>query len=336
MSRGGLRLELVDPGSRPRPEDFPDHTLFQTSAWLEFIREAQRAEPVVAALMDAASVVGWFTGLVVRKFGFRILGSPFPGWTTSYMGFNLAPGISRRAAARALVPLARKLRCVHIELMDRRLTIEDAKSLGWAYRLFGGFEIDLTQPEDSVFGNMSSPCRRCIRKAEREGIIIEEARDDAFADEYYAQLEEVFAGQSLVPTYPRQRVRALVKHLLPTGHLLLLRAREPNGACIATGIFPAMNDTMYFWGGASRREFQILRPNEAIQWYAMRYWKARGIGKYDMGGGGEYKRKYGGYEITVPWLRKSRYPVLPFLRGAARYTFAFRQRLSGAWKRIRG
>jgi predicted N-acyltransferase len=180
---------------------------------------------------------------------------------------------------------------------------------------------------------MNSACRRCIRKAEKSGVQIEEASDATFVDDYYTQLQDVFAKQGLVPTYPRERVRALVEHVLPTGRLLLVRARSPDGTCIATGIFPAMNDTMFFWGGASLRQHQILRPNEMVQWFAMRYWKARGIRRYDMGGGGEYKRKYGGREIAVPWIRKSRHPVLESLRNNAKYLFSLKQRLLGWGKR---
>ena len=180
--------------------------------------------------------------------------------------------------------------------------------------------------------NMTSACRRCIRKSKRVGLTIEKASDQAFADDYYSHLQEVFAGQRLIPTYPVERVRALVKHLLPTNRLLLLRAITRDGDCIATGVFPAMNDTMYFWGGASRKKYQILRPNEAIQWFAMQYWKKRGMTHYDMGGGGEYKRKYGGAEIAIPWIRKSRYPIFPLLRNSAKKLFYLRQRLTGLTK----
>src|SRR3989442_1557306 len=82
---------------------------------------------------------------------------------------------------------------------------------------------------------------RCVRKAEKSGVTIEEAHDIAFADEYYEQLKDVFAKQGLVPTYDVERVRALVRHMEPSGNVLLLRARDPEGKCIATGIFPGFN-----------------------------------------------------------------------------------------------
>ena len=39
----------------------------------------------------------------------------------------------------------------------------------------------------------------------------------------------------------------------------------------------------------------------------------------DLGGGGEYKRKYGPREVRVPHLRASRFPGLSALRGLARF-----------------
>jgi hypothetical protein len=309
---------------------YPDRQIFQTPAWMRFIAQSQRGEPVVAVLKDRQHVVGHFAGLIVRRAGLRILGSPFPGWTTSYMGIRLRPEVAKRDALAALRSFAfGALRCVHLEMADREFSLGDAEGLSLGHRGVQGFEVDLAPAEEDLFARMTSACRRCIRKAQREGVLIEEAGDASFADDYYTQLQDVFAKQSLVPTYPKQRIYALIEHLRPTGMLLLLRARDPSGRCIATGIFPAMNTHMYFFGGASWREGQILRPNEALQWHAMRYWKQRGITKYDMCGGGEYKRKYGGRELSVPWFRASKYVWLSGLRNLAQKALRLRQEWLG-------
>ena len=305
-------------------------TIYQTPAWLTFISRTQDGEPVVGALREDGKTIGYFTGLIVQKFGFRILGSPFPGWSTDYMGLALSAGADRRKAVQALIEFAfEELGCVHLEMMDRTLTVSDLDGLDFQYRMYRGFEIDLTRDEDELFSNMTSACRRCVKKAEKEGVLIEKAHDLEFADEYYAQLKDVFAKQRLAPTYGIDRVRQLISHVHPTGHLLLLRARDRVGRCIATGIFPHMNGVMYFWGGASWRQHQLLRPNEAIQWYAMKIGKQKGLRIYDMGGGGEYKRKYGGCEIEVPWFRKSKYPWIGSLRDMAQHSHKLRQQCLG-------
>ena len=293
-------------------------TIYQTPAWLGFLADTQHAELVFARLKQEQKTLGWFTGLIVSKFGLRILGSPFPGWSTDYMGLVLSPEVVRSRALQALIEFAfQQLGCIHFEIMDRHITEEDLRGLDMQYILYRSFEIDLTRHESELFASMTSACRRCIRKADKQGIFIEEAHDGEFADEYYAQLRDVFAKQRLVPPYGAERVRRLIRHLHPTGHLLLLRARDRGGRCIATGIFPHMNDVMYFWGGASWRHSQILRPNEVIQWHAMRLGKRRGVRIYDMGGDGQYKKKYGGSEIAVPWIRTSKYPWVRYVREMA-------------------
>jgi len=252
------------------------------------------------------------------------------------MGFNMMPGVDRRLALDALPSFAfGDLECAHLEIMDRRLGWGEVPARGYRVNDFTGYEIDLTVSEDVLFANMTKSCRRDIRKAGKNGVVVEEVRNACFAEEYYHQLEDVFAKRDLVPTYSVERVHQLISHLMPTGDLLTVRARGSDGESIATGIFPAFNDTMFFWGGASWRSQQHYLPNEAIQWYAMRYWKQRGIARYDMGGrydrgrAGEYKRKYGGTEISVPFLRTSRYPFLEEGRKVAKTLVEGRQRLAG-------
>jgi CelD/BcsL family acetyltransferase involved in cellulose biosynthesis len=327
-----LTLERVDPDRRQWElmDALPDREIFQTREWVAFIAATKRAEPVVAAVLDDGAPVGYFTGLVARRYGVPVLGSPLPGWTTTYMGFNLRRDVSRREAVDALLRFAFKsLGCVHVELRDPAVDVEDVAGLRVEVNPKTTFEVDLEQDEEALFAGMTSACRRCIRKAEKEGVTVEEADDLGFADDYYAQLRDVFAKQALVPSYGVERVRELIETVHPSGRLLLLRARAPDGKCIATGIFPAMNRAMYFWGGASWRSDQVLRPNEAIMWYAMRYWRRRGIAVCDLGGGADYKRKYGPSEVARPFFRKSRFRAVSRARNLTKTAFKMRQRVLG-------
>lgn len=332
MRGDGYRLERCLP-SDDVLSTFDDHTLFQTKAWLDFVVEAQGAEIVTANVVGRdGDVVGRFTGLVVRAFGLRILGSPLPGWTTSYMGFNLRDGADRTEAMLALKRFAfRDLQCVHVEIADRHAAPEHLTEADFIVSTTGmtGYEVDLSGGPEAVLANMKANRRRNIKKAERLGVQVEVATDDDFVVDFYGQLKDVFEKQGLVPPYGIARVRALIDHLGPTGRLLRLRARDPSGRCVATGIFPAANGTMYFWGGASWRDSQAMRPNEAIHWQAMRYWMERGIQTYDMVGRGTYKERYGAYPIFVPWGRASRFPVFEHLRNLRRTAHEFSMRIAG-------
>lgn len=320
----------------PAMDAFSDRYVFQTREWLAFLAHVHGGEPVVATVRDGSRIVGYFTGMVVRRFGLRILGSPFPGWHTGYLGFNLEPGVSRRRAVEALLPFAwRTLGCQHVELRDRLLTSGDVEELGLSFTPRVTFEVDLLRDDDELFASLKPAVRRNVRKAERVGLTVEEAHDLGFADDFHAQLSEVFGRQSLPPPYGPDRVRALISHVGPSGHLLLLRARSPDGRCIATLICPAMNRSTYFWGGASWRADQHMRPNEALWWYAARYWKRRGIAVFDLGGGGDYKLKYGPTELSIPLVRASRWDLVAGLRNAAERGVALHRRARGRLQRSR-
>lgn len=317
------------PWSRIHP-DLPGYTLFQSAAWLEFLKATQKGEPILAQLNNGSTVAGYFTGMIVRKFGLNILGSPFPGWSTSYMGLNLQPGVCRGSALDALKRLAfGTLGCAHLEFMDRTLSTEEIDECGMQSTPLNGFEVDLGRDEEAIFDSFKPSCRQAIRKAMRSGLVVEQAAGgDEFVEEYYAQLIDVFARQNLVPTYGRERVYELMRHVHPTGNVLLLRARDEAGQSIATGIFLLISPTtMYFWGGASWHSHQHLRPNDLLMWTAMRIGKMKGIQVLDLGGAGDYKKKFAGRPISVPWARVSSQPFIPILRDTAKTFFRIRQKI---------
>jgi hypothetical protein len=315
--------------------DLPGREIFQSPAWLRYLAEAHGGEPVVLALKDGATTAGYFAGLTIRRGGIKILGSPFPGWMTERMGFRLLPGTDRREAAAAICRHAfTGLHCGHVEFADAALVPNDLEGLGFSHTIYKSRLIDLAPDESAILAQMdATECRYRIRKAARLGVTFEETGDPAFADEYYSQLQEVFAKQNLVPTYDIRRVRLLIKHLLPTGNLLLLRVREPEGRVIATGLFLGMFDTAYFWGNASWRQDQHFCPNEALQWHVIRYWKQRGMTRYDLCGGADgYKTKFGGRVIETYRFAKSKYRWIGAARALAARGYHFYQRLAG-WKR---
>jgi hypothetical protein len=322
-----MEIELLRLSDVPwaQLDELADRTVFQTREWLNFIADTQGAVPVIARLLKQGQLAGYFTGLVIQRFGIRILGSPFPGWTTNYMGFNMLSQTSAAEYLRALEDIAfHELKCMHVEICDRNLRRADGASCGFSHYEIESYELDLSPSEDELLAQMSRQCRGNMRKAERCGVQIEEANDKGFAADYYAQLEEVFGRQNLVPTYNRKRVEKLIEHLLPTGHLLLLRARDASGKCIATGLWVGMNRFAQFWGNASLRAFQQLRPNEALHWYAIRYWKNRGI-KILNWGGGRYKRKYGVSLAIDSRFSKSRLRLFQALRNGAERLISWRQ-----------
>lgn len=310
----------------------PDLEVFHGAAWLEFLAQSQHAEPVVAVVRVGANPVGYFVGAIVRRYGVRILGSPLRGWTTQSMGFLLPDGFDRRGVADALVPFAfRDLRCSHVELADRHLTAEQMVGSHYVRESGRSFQIDLDVPEDKVFAAMRRTTRQEIRKAGRAGVRVEIASDDEFAVEFHRFLTAIFARQGLAPTYNLERVRCLIGALRGSSQILMLRATSPSGSTLGTSISVGRNRTAVAWGMAFDRDNQDYHAIDLLWWETIRYWKLAGALVFDLGGGGDYKAKYGGREIPSHAFHRSRYALLRYGRSSVRRVLYARQALTG-WR----
>src|SRR5437763_16368664 len=127
-------------------DSFEDRTVFQTREWVGFVAETQKAKPVIVELSENGRVFGYFTGLTFTRFGVKILGSSFPGWSTPYMGFNLVPGASRAEALAALERTAwNDLKCMHMEVSDPNFDEGDGEALGFKTSHFTSYRTDLTK-----------------------------------------------------------------------------------------------------------------------------------------------------------------------------------------------
>ncbi len=298
-------------------ERYADALVFHSAAWLSFLAASQGAEPVVAIVRAGDRPVGHFVGAIVRRFGVRILGSPLRGWATQSMGFLLEEGADRRAAAEGLLPFAfRELGCLHVELADRHLAAEQMAGSDYSVETGSTFIVDLAASETEILGRMRRSTRKYIHQAGRRGLTADVVTALGFATEYHEQLTDVFARQGLAPTYGVERVRQLIEALQPTGQILLLCVRGPDGVNLASGVSVGRNRTAVAWGAGFFRANAGFHPNELLHWEAMRYWRARGALLYDMSGRGDYKAK------LVPSRFRSSVSIA---RGTSSFTTAGRQ-----------
>src|SRR5918996_1785449 len=149
-------------------DGFGDRLLMQRRGWLEYVRANTGGEIVIAQIEQDGQTAGFYSGILFRRCGVPILGSPFRGWTTAYMGFNLHPDIPRTDALAGLERFAfRQLGCLHYELIDRWLSADGVADLGIPCWTIRNFQTNLTRSEDELFADMDSACRRAIRKSEK-------------------------------------------------------------------------------------------------------------------------------------------------------------------------
>lgn len=332
MNRFDFKLLELDDIPDEEFNGFQNKSLFTTKEWIRFVEDDSGAKPVTVGIYDQGRRIGFFSGLSVRKFGVKIVASPFNGWSTCFMGIDVADGYDKLEIFSELKCfLFKACRCSYIEIIDREITMEMAKAAGFECVPVNTLELEIGHRTDEeilqVFNHTS---RNLIRQFQKRGALLEIAEpNDEFAEEFYIQLESVFAKQHLVPTYTLEKVKTLIQHLAPTDIILCLRVRNPEGKSIATSIFLGYNKQLYFWGCASYRAELSYRPIEFMIWTAIRYWRDRGVERFDMVGVRDYKRKFGSHEEEYARLIFARFRILIFMRNSAQTLFFFMLKVKG-------
>jgi len=302
---------------------FPKKSVLTTYNWIKFVMEDSRAEPFILKVYRDGSFLGYFNSLKVNKFGIKIIASPFPGWSTPYMGFDFKDEVHKWEVVPELIEYVKKTEKVDFfQITDRDITFKEAEALKAKYCYFlesaDTLELRVDADDKQLYKNMKTDCRNFINQFERRGATIEFVEpNDEFAEDFYNQLLDVFAKQKLVPTYGVEKVKRLLKHLAVNDSVLCLRVRDPKGLSIATSIFPGFNKKFFFWGGASLRSYHNYRPNEYMIYTAMKYWRNRGCEVFDMVGIRPYKKKFGSWEVHYPIIIAPRYKILYYLKNFA-------------------
>ncbi len=305
---------------------YANRTLFHRRTWLDYLEASQNISLRQWRVSDHGRLVGYFCGGLLRKGPFKILGSPLRGWGTNFMGPVGDDSLSSPAFLAGLEKLAREQSLSMVELESRALDATALSADHYEPVTTATFVVDITPSNtELMWRRLDSQRRSGILKAQRCGIVVEQAHDAAIADDFYDQYLEVMREKNLLPPYPRSRPKLLFHHLADAGLLIALRARNANGDVVATGLFPHDDTTLYFWGGASVSEGYKTNANEYLHWSAMTLGAERGLRSYDMCGNGLFKKKFGGQLLAV--RRWSKCYSRTARWGRNTYEFVFHERL---------
>ncbi len=173
--------------------------------------------------------------------------------------------------------------------------------------------LDLLIPEDeeSLWSQLEVRCRNAVRKAEKVGVEILEARNlEEWLDPYYILSRGVYTRQGKEPPFSRDYFKILWEKLYPSGDLTVLMASY-EGKYIAGGVFPRDRSTSYYLDGVSDREYNKVVPNNLIQWEYLKRALAGGVKLYDMVGANipsiaKFKKSFGSTERSYLYAYRNR------------------------------
>ncbi|HEX9269659.1 MAG TPA: peptidoglycan bridge formation glycyltransferase FemA/FemB family protein [Candidatus Limnocylindria bacterium] len=175
--------------------------------------------------------------------------------------------------------------------------------------------MDLRRSPEELLGSMRKKTRQYIHKAERDGVVTEEARD---LDRFVAILGRV-AERDRFAIHDRAYFARLLDLFGERVHLLFARVgAEDAGALLVIRVADRAWELYGGWSGAHPE----ARPFYLLKWRSLTAMRQRGVTRYDMWGLAEregdalsgvenFKLGFGG--ATVSWVGAYDLPVRPLL-----------------------
>ena len=297
--------------------NFIEKTPFTTVEWLDFLKAFRHIYPVVLKITDGEGDVGNFTGGIIHFIGIKVLGSPFYGWVCQHMGFDFRKNVNKSILLDELIDYAIEILGVqYIQITDLKYGYDILENC--THKLIGGERyktcyIDLTKTEDELFKAFKSEYRTCVRKFEKNNCLIKEDLSDEFILEHSKQLKEVFRKQKMMAPNYVKKMKLMYNMLQKKNILLSIKAVTPDNINIASSYYIGFKDIAFLASNASYISYSNLRPNQALHWFSMRYWKSKGIRVMDMGGSGDYKGNYGAEWKLTPIIIFSKNKLTYFI-----------------------
>ncbi len=318
---------------------FAGHRITHTQAWIRSLEASAYGRPLYLVFEKDGRIAGCLPGLLATLGPLRLYGSPLPGWETVSMGPVFDPAaLSTGDVATALVPfLETRYGVHHVEIVSRVLDRDAMHALGFRGEMVPTYRAPLYPGEQQrALHALKENARRNIRRAAKLGLVVEFEQDQAFVDEHYEQLKEVYVRGGNTITFTRRRVLECFRHMHAVGKLLAVSVYlSGERVNIATGMFTVDGRELLLWTWAHRTQYRWYRPTEIMTWTVMQKAMQAGCETFDLMGLGAFKTKFGAApdETKDRWVR-SRYPWLTQLRDWAETSHRWQRSVRGRVARL--
>ncbi len=296
-----LRLEPLSAAQIVRWDslisEFPQRSVFHRQAWSDCLVEMQQAKWKYWAVTDHGRTVGYFSGGIIQRGPFRILGSPLRTWRTNHIGPLLENGVDKEAFVGALDDLAREERLSMVEIEYPDMPHAAYEAAAFVCHQTWTNQLTISRDLAAMLRRTGKGRRYGIRRAQMSGLEVVEC-DDA-ASRVHDQLSRTLRSKGAACPFPAAFPESIVRHLKPLGLIFTLGVRNPQGEIVAAGLFPYDNGTVYLWECSSELKGRQYHPNDLLHWGLISRAAAQGIGVYDMSGYGRFNNAFGTQLVSV-------------------------------------
>jgi CelD/BcsL family acetyltransferase involved in cellulose biosynthesis len=277
-----MNVNWVDPLRDPRwPRFLLRHaraSVFHTPGWLEALRRTYGYEPAV--LTTSPSDRELSNGIVFcrihsRLTGRRLVSLPFSDHCEPLV--DVPEELAQMLAA--LADGRERERWRHVEIRPRT-TFQDLHARFAASGEHWLHTLDLSPGPDELLQQFHRDCiQRKIRRAEREGLVVETGKSQPLLNEFY-ELLLLARRRFNVPPHPRAWFRNLIDTLAEDVEISVARKDSRPVASILTLRY---KDTLVYKYGCSDARHTRLGGVHLLFWRAIRQAKERGARELDLG-----------------------------------------------------
>jgi hypothetical protein len=238
----------------------------------------------------------------------KLLGSPMRGTFTLYTGpifkKDLDPELRLNAITRMFLFL-KELDFSSIEVVVSAGSIgfdeimRGASECGFNNSTVQTIELDLSVGKDEVWNKMEGRARTAIRKAEKNGVVVENIEfNEPQVDLLYSMLQQTFARQGSVVPHTKKAYYAIAKNLRNQNQYFFSVARI-EGTVVGCGLYLIDGKKLIFHSGANSEKGYSVGASSLLKWSAFSSAIDRGLDIFDFGGIGiqsidKFKSSFGG------------------------------------------
>jgi CelD/BcsL family acetyltransferase involved in cellulose biosynthesis len=308
----------LDPRTDLRWRDLVERaggSLFHSPEWTQVLTDTYAWAPrAFVSVRAGAPVAGIAWCRVSDPGGERVVSLPF----TDYCGPIGEPPYDAVLDAVDALGLPTRIRV----LADGAGALDAAAPLGprtVATTRWHG--IDVAPDPAAVWSRMTSSARRAVRKARREGVVVEERADVGFVPRFLRLHTGVRKAKYGMLPQPRAFFDALRARFAPLGAWHPLAAVRDDRVLAAT-LYLRWGDTLYYKFNASDATTLECRPNDLLMWAGIELASRLGCRRVDLGASDDdqpglirFKRGYADHEREI----QVRISGPPPPRGATRW-----------------
>jgi CelD/BcsL family acetyltransferase involved in cellulose biosynthesis len=285
-------------------DSHPHSSIFHTPQWLEALRKTYGYRPV--AFTTCAPGTALTNGIVFCEANSWLTGSR---WVSLPFSDHCEPLVDSPSTLPAMLSEIAGRKPVSIKFAEVRPRSAELTSLaGWtAYAQYWLHILDLQPGLEQLYSHLhKDSIQRKIRRAEREGVVIEQGRSEVFLRDFY-NLMVLTRRRHRVPPQPLAWFRNLAACFQSQ---LTVRVARVGGRPIASIMTLRHKNTVTYKYGCSDEQYHPLGGMARLFWETIQEAKAEGLVELDLGrsdldneGLARFKDHLGAAKATVKYWR---------------------------------